>query len=124
MILGSVHVSETAVTTHRDSYLLASISVVSVRRPFFGGAMLIALALTAFILAFADLLYVGEMISFAIFIALILFAGTQIGQLKLLSRDLRGSDLSDAIWGQYSHLNHIRREIVGMRQSLKQGEAA
>lgn len=124
MILGSVHVSEKAVTTHRDSYLLGSISVVSVRRPFFGGAILIAFGLTVFTLAFGDLLYVGEIISFAMAIALIVFAGAQIGQLKLLSRDLRGSDLSDAIWGQCSHLNMIRREIVGMRQSLKKGEAA
>jgi hypothetical protein len=85
---------------------------------------LIALGLAAFTLAFADLLYASEMIGFAIAIALIVIAGAQIGQLKLLSRDLRGSDLSDAVWGQYRHLHAIRREIVGMRQSLTKGEPA
>ena len=40
MIFGSVSLNENAVVTHRDSYLLKSLSVVSVRRVFLAPGIL------------------------------------------------------------------------------------
>ena len=118
MIIGSVNIENGAVVTHRDSYLLKSLSVVSVRRPFLGGAILLGASFGGFSIAFGDLLFPGEIASVLGLSAFAIIAGVQVGQLKLLSRDLRGSELADAIWGQYSSLNHIRTKIV---QSLNDG---
>lgn len=41
MILGSVNITQRAVSTHRDSYLLENLSVVSVHRPFLASAVII-----------------------------------------------------------------------------------
>ena len=35
-----------------------------------------------------------------------------IGQLRLVSRDLRGSPMADAVYGTYPDLNRRRREIA------------
>jgi len=118
MIIGFVKLENGAVVTHRDSYLLKNLSVVSVRRPFLGGAILLGASFGGFSIAFGDLLYPGEIAVILGLSAFALIAGVQVGQLKLLSRDLRGSELADAIWGQYSSLNHIRTKIV---QSLNDG---
>ncbi|MBL4759226.1 MAG: hypothetical protein JKY32_16860 [Rhizobiales bacterium] len=118
MIIGSVNIENGAVVTHRDSYLLKNLSVVSVRRPFLGGAVLLGLSFGGFSIAFGDLLFPGEIAGILGLSAFALIAGVQVGQLKLLSRDLRGSELADAIWGQYSSLNLIRMKIV---QSLNAG---
>ena len=122
MIIGSVTLENGAVVTHRDSYLLKSLSVVSVRRPFFGGAILLGTSFGGFSIAFGDLLFPGEI---AVILGLSTFAfiaGVQVGQLKLLSRDLRGSELADVIWGQYSSLNHIRSKIVHSLDTGAEGE--
>ena len=118
MIIGSVNIENGAVVTHRDSYLLKSLSVVSVRRPFLGGAILLGASFGGFSIAFFDLLFPSEIAGILGLSTFALFAGVQVGQLKLLSRDLRGSELADAIWGQYSSLNNVRTKIV---QSLNDG---
>lgn len=118
MIIGSVDLQNGAVVTHRDSYLLKNLSVVSVRRPFLGGAILLGSAFAGFSLAFFDLLYFNEVATIVGLSTVVLFASMQVGQLKLLSRDLRGSELTGVIWGQYSSLNLIRAQIV---QSLDTG---
>jgi len=118
MIIGFVKLENGAVIPHRDSYLLKNLSVVSVRRPFLGGAILLGVAFGGFSIAFGDLLYPVEIASILGLSTFAIIAGVQVGQLKLLSRDLRGSELADAIWGQYSSLNHIRAKIV---QSLNAG---
>jgi len=112
MILGSLSVNGDAVVTHRDSYLLKSLSVVSVRRVFLAPAILFGAGFTGFGIAFSDLLYQGEITAILVASFVAIIAGTQIGQLKLLSRDLRGSELSGVIWGRYSHLNHARSQII------------
>ncbi|MCF6317109.1 MAG: hypothetical protein L3J30_12690 [Marinosulfonomonas sp.] len=117
MIIGSVEIDTSSVNTHRDSYLLPSISVVSVRRPFLAGAVMCAVGFGGFSFAFGDLLYPGEIKAIIGGIAVALFAGVWLGQLKLLSRDLRNSELSGAIWGSYGHLNRIRREIITAMRS-------
>lgn len=122
MIIGSVTLQNGAVITHRDSYLLKNLSVVSVRRPFLGGAILLGGAFAGFSAAFFDLLYPDEVATIFCLSITALIAGTQIGQLKLLSRDLRGSELSDAIWGQYASLNRIRSQIVQSLDTSIEGD--
>jgi len=112
MIFGSVHVDGKSVSTHRDSYLLSTLSVVSVRRPFLGSAVALGASFMAFGAAFLDLLYTKEIAILCGLSAAAIITGAQIGQLKLLSKDLRGSELSGVIWGQYAALNRIRSQIV------------
>ncbi len=121
MIFGSVSVNENAVVTHRDSYLLKSLSVVSVRRVFLAPGLLFGAGFTGFGIAFSDLLYPSEIITIFSAVIAAIITGAQVGQLKLLSRDLRGSELSGVIWGRYSALNKIRTEII-QKLSSTQGE--
>lgn len=121
MIFGYVRVEGAAVNTHRDSYLLAGLSVVSTRRPFLGAALLLGASFCAYGLAFIDLLYPSEIATiFGVSIAFVLVA-SQVGQLSLLSRDLRGSELSGVIWGHYGALNKVRSDIVQKLDSLPPG---
>lgn len=112
MILGSIEVDDWAVTTHRDSYDVSTITVCSNRRPFFGAAVMFAAGFGGFAYAFADILYEHEFYVAGGAAFASLFLGLQIGQLKLISRDLRGSELSAAVWGHYRSLNRARREIA------------
>ncbi|MCR9089223.1 MAG: hypothetical protein NXH97_21070 [Rhodobacteraceae bacterium] len=112
MTLGSISVTDRAVETHRDSYVLDRITVVSVRRPFFVPGLLFAAGIAGFTIAFVDLLYPGEILGFAGVTLACLIVGRVTGQLQLLSRDLRGSELSMAMLGTYGHLNRIRRQIT------------
>lgn len=114
MILGYVVVDSQRRTldTHRDSYLLDTLTVVSVRRPFLVGGSLFSVGLVAFSAAFCDLLYLHEVAAVVTSATVLAVAGWEVGQLKLLSRDLRGSELSDAIWGRYGRLNSVRRQIT------------
>ena len=121
MILGSINITKRAVSTHRDSYLLENLSVVSVRRPFLPSAAIIGGGLAGFALAFADLLYAHELALLAGLLVTAALLGSQVGQLKLLSRDLRGSELSGAIWGQYARLNQIRMEIIAALSRKEMG---
>lgn len=123
MIFGSVEIDKSSVNTHRDSYLLPNISVVSVRRPFLAGALICAAGFGGFGFSFSDLLYPGEIKAIVGGVVTALFAGVWLGQLKLLSRDLRNSELSGAIWGSYGHLNRLRREITtAMRGTIPGGQ--
>lgn len=112
MILGTVTIDSQMVSTHRSSYLLSSITVVSVRRPFLGGAFLLAGGFGGFALAFADQLHPGAIGALLACCATCVVAGLAIGQLQLLSRDLCGSALADVAWGTYGHLNRMRRAIA------------
>ena len=112
MIFGSVTVNKKSVVTHRDSYLIKNLSVVSVRRPYMAGAMLLGCAFIGFGVAFGDLLYTSEIISITGLSTAAIIAGSQIGQLSLLSRDLKGTELSGAVWGWHSSLQRARSEIV------------
>lgn len=111
MIFGKVSVSGKSVETHRDSYLLSHLTVISVRRPLLPGGVLLAVGGTGFGLAFADLLYPHELAGLAGGILAVVLGGLMLGQIQLLSRDLRGSELSCMIWGTYGHLNRVRRDI-------------
>lgn len=112
MIFGDFHLSNNAIHTHNDSYVLSNITTVSARRPFLGASFMLAALLAFFCLAFLDLFYLSELLVIASIICAVLFSGFTLGQLQLLSRDLKGSELSTAIWGSYQHLNDICREIA------------
>ncbi|MGS4884948.1 hypothetical protein [Roseibium sp. MB-4] len=112
MIIGSVDVIDGAVVTHRDSYLLSHLTTVSVRRPYMASGMLFSCSLTGYGVAFIDLLYWHEVLTLIAISAALVWGGLKIGQLTLLSRDLRGSELASAIWGDHKRLQTIRREIV------------
>lgn len=112
MIFGTVEVTATSVDTHRDSYLLEQLTVVSVRRPAWTAGLLASGSLAAFWIGCFDLLYPGEIAVLGTLSAVALLTGWHLGQLKLLSRDLRGSELSGAIFGQYADLNRLRRKIA------------
>lgn len=121
MIIGSITVDDGSVNTRNKSYLLHDLSVVAVHHPFWGMAVLYGVGLGGFATAFADLLYFSEMATLILAAFLIVMAGWHVGQLKLLSRDLRGSELSDVIWGSYSELNHLRRQIAVAMRAVKSG---
>lgn len=122
MMIGSITVDDGSVSTHRDSYLMGNLSVVAVRRPFFGIAILYGVGLGGFAVAFADLLYVGELATLIFASFLLALVGWHVGQLKLLSKDLRGSELSDVIWGSYNELNLVRRQIANAMCSNTKGD--
>lgn len=121
MIFGRLSVDERAVSTHRDSYLLSELTVVSVRKPFLPPAMLLAGGSIGFAAAFGDLLYVSEIAFFIGGAAGMVLIGAQLAQLSLLSRDLRGSELTSAVWGLRSSLEAKRHEIVGTLRSTNGG---
>ncbi|GJE18418.1 hypothetical protein [Methylobacterium marchantiae] len=114
MILGTLNIDEKqgAVHTHRDSYLIETLSVVSVRRPFLPAGLMFGSGLTGFGLSFGDLLHPHEAIILIAAASASLLAGWQVGHLTLLSRDLRGSELSGAVWGRFACLQIVRTDIV------------
>ncbi len=111
-ILGSVEITNEAIITHRDSYLLQNLTVVSVRRPFLAPALLVGVAFTVFCLGFMDLLYADETIVAISLASASIIAGMRLGRLQLLSRDLKNTELSGAIWGDHNALQKIRIQIV------------
>ena len=111
-IIGFVEITENAVVTHRDSYFFRNLSVVSVRRPFFAPAVLLSGPLALFVIGFGDLLYGREIAAIVIAILLMVLVGAKLGQLQLLSRDLKNTDLSGAVWGEHSTLQVARAEVV------------
>ena len=123
MIIGSLKITSKAVITHRNSYVLEKLSVVSVERPFLAEGFLLAGALGAFGVGFYDLLYPAEKLTLVISIAASLGAALQIGRLSLLSRDLKGSAMSGAIWGQPKDLQQIRQQIADALLAQNLGEA-
>lgn len=122
MIIGHAEVKDGELITHRDSYALSTITAVSVRRPYLAGNALLALGLGGFALQFRDLLYPEELGFLAGFAASLLLIGLLAARLSLLSRDLRGSELSSAVWGAPGDLHRIRREITAAHQVLRAGD--
>lgn len=112
MIIGSYDIRSGLLETHNDSYTLSRGTHVSARRPFLAGGLMMALLLGGFSATFHDLLYVHEWAALAASAVTCLTVGLKVGQLTLVNRELRGSELSTALWGTYGHLNLIRREIA------------
>lgn len=122
MMIGYAKVENGAVVTHRDSFILSNVSVVSVRRPYLAGSLLLSCAALGFGAAFIDLLYDEELVVIAEIALGLLLLGSLTGQLTLLSRDLKGTERSSAIWGTPGSLQKIRTQIVRERQKILAGE--
>jgi len=126
MILGSVYLTETAIVTHRDSFLIAPLSAVSVRRPLLAGGLSLGGGLLGFCVMSIDLLHFSEILFILALSAIFIGFGVKVGQLRLLSRDLRGSELANIIWGDYATLNQIRLKVATRlgEQQAKTGKRA
>lgn len=124
MIFGSLDIDDQAVQTHRDSYLIAGLSVISVRRPFLPVCLVIAAGTGGFGTAYFDLWWPSERFGIAATCAAALLLGWKLGQLQLLSRDLRGSELAGAIYGTYGHLNRLRQQIVAVKRRRAEEKTA
>jgi hypothetical protein len=122
MIIGYINVTDTSLETHNDSYALASISAVSARRPFLSAGVMIGGLSGLFGLAFFDILYTRELIILAAISLLSILGGLLIGRLQLVSRDLRGSPIADAVFGTYKHLNRLRPQILNARDRAREQE--
>lgn len=121
MIFGKLRLGANALHTHNDSYLLQSVSAVSTRRPFLSSAVVVSAFLTLFGVGFADILYGKELLALATFVGVVLTLGLTIGQLRLVSRDLRGSPIADAVFGTYGDLNRLRPQIADAVERAKAG---
>lgn len=117
MNFNTAKIQNKTLVTHRSSYLLSSISAADVQRPILSIALAPAIGSCAFCWAFRDILYPVEIASIASGVIALLVVGTRIGQLKLVSRDLRGSELSGAVWGSTKHLKSIHAEITRVWES-------
>lgn len=117
MIFGKaeIRVTETGsreLETNNDTYALTPNTTFSVLRPFRVSGIGIAVLLSAFGIAFTDLLKPGELWIISGCAALSFVAGNSLAHLVLTNRELRGTDLSTAVWGTYRHLNRVRRQIA------------
>lgn len=119
MLFHPVTIQNGEVETRNDTYLLANLTVVSARRTLLGAGLLTAGALGGFGIAFADILWPGELIGIALVCGLSLYVGFSIGRLRFHSRDLNGSELSGVVWGKYGDLNVKRREIAAAIRTAK-----
>lgn len=113
---------ENTLETARDSYVLSGIQGgLSVRRPFLAAGLFLGAALGAFVLSFRDVLYGNELVALIVFALLAVIAGLNLAQLHIISRDLRGTTMSEAVWGPYAYLNRKRRDIAKAIQSAQAG---
>ena len=117
-MFGHVEIKDGAVQTARTSYKLDQISVVSCIRPFLAQGIMMSVFLTGFGFAFSDILYQSEILTIGILTLAALGIGLSVGQLKLLSHDLRGSELSTAVYGFYHHLKKTRLAIFSEMNEL------
>jgi len=124
MILGKIEITKTTLETHNDSYALASVSAVSARRPYLSAGIMIAGVTSLFGLAFQDILYPVELTCLGTVTLTSLLGGLCLGRLQLVSRDLRGSPIADAVFGTYGHLNRLRPQILQARDRAREKEAS
>lgn len=112
MVFGTIEIGDGVLHTHNDSYALTSNTTFSAPRPFRAAGILTATMISAFGIAFSDLLYTIELFVVGGFAGFCLLVGNSIAHLLIINADLRGSDLSVAAWGTYHHLKRIRRDLA------------
>lgn len=112
MIFDTAKIEGRTLTTHRSRFLLDRITASDVQRPLLSIAIVPSIGAFAFTVGFGDILYAGEIATIlgGTMAWVLLSAG--IGQLKLVSSDLRGSEVFGAVWGSYRHLKSIHRDIT------------
>ena len=119
MIIGKIKLGETSLHTSNDSYVLQSITAVSTRRPFLSSGLMIGGLTGSFAYGFRDILFPGELIALGAVSFLSVFLGIMIGRLLLVSRDLAGSPIAEAVHGTYRHLNRLRPQIADAVEKAK-----
>lgn len=110
MIFGKVDVTDTAINTHRTTYEFGPITSVDVDKPFRAPAYLAAGFLALFGWSFSDLLYPQEILTIASAVTVSLITGWSVARLDILSRDLRGSSKTGAVWGTAGSLQNKRSQ--------------
>lgn len=124
MVFGKLILSETALHTHNDSYILEGIKAIKTSRPFLSSGVMISALAIIFGIGFSDILDVGELAALGAVSCTSLILGFKIGQLRLISRDLAGAKATDAVYGTYERLNHERRKIAAAIEQVKSGGAS
>jgi len=124
MIIGKLEIVGSVLETSNDSYALESISTASTRRPYLASGLLIGSLVAGFALGFWDILCAGERVTALLGSAVAIWLGLNIGRLQLNSRDLRGSELADANFGTYRHLDRERPKILAAAARAKAEDAS
>ena len=124
MVFGKLNLSDTALHTHNDSYILEGIKAIKTSRPFLSSGVMISALAIIFGIGFADILYVVELAALGAVSCTSLILGFKIGQLRLISRDLSGAKATDAVYGTYARLNHERLKIAAAIEQVKSGGAS
>ncbi|MGC3939506.1 hypothetical protein ACOTTU_17010 [Roseobacter sp. EG26] len=119
MTFGKFRITPHAVETPQNSYRIELLSVVSVRRPFLPLGVIALFGGAAFAWRFQDLLYPHELLAMAVVIPLLAMVGVALGHMQFLSRDLRGTPQTGAVWGTAPHLNRLRRQIMRARDEIQ-----
>ncbi|AXX97824.1 hypothetical protein [Profundibacter amoris] len=117
MNFNTAKIKNNTLVTHRSSYLLDSITAADVQRPLLSISLVPVIGSCAFCFAFRGILFPDEIAIIIGSATALLIGAARIGQLKLVSRDLRGSELSGAVWGSTKHLKSIHAEITRVWES-------
>ena len=112
MIFGKADIIDGVLDATNDSYPLTPNSTFSASRPFRAAGILTAVMISAFGIAFSDLLYTAELWAVGGIATVCFLLGNSIAHLLVTNADLRGSDRSVATWGTYPHLSRKRRELA------------
>ena len=112
MFFDTARIKGNTLLTHRSSFLLERITAADIQRPLLSISIIPAMGGCTFCLAFMDILYAGEIVTIIGGIVATLICTASVGQLKLVSGDLRGSEVSGAVWGRYRHLKSIHQDIT------------
>lgn len=106
-----LRVTETFISTTRQTLLLRDIDHVECRRPLMLTTVPVATGLGLIGLRFIDLLTAGELALLTVVPAVLAIAASQVGVLRLHSLSIR----NEMIWGPYRTLSKARQAIeVGM----------
>lgn len=124
MIFGKLELHDTTLETKNDDYVLASITAVSTRRPFLSAGLLIGALTGTFTGAFFDILHIEEIAALCAVTTMSLTGGWSIGKLQLVSRDLRGTPIADAVYGTYRDLSRWRPKITAAIARANSGGAS
>lgn len=119
MILGKLILNATTLETTNDTYVLESVSTISTRRPFLASGILICSLAGSLACSFQDILTLAELSGLLSVAGVSLGVGLTLGRLQLVSRDLKGLPLADAVYGTHRDLNQRRPSILAAIERAK-----
>lgn len=114
MIIGTVEIDTQNNLLHArySTYRLDVLKMASAPRSYLSTAIFVSGALFLFLVAFHDILWLGEITALVIVCAASLIVGWNFTCLTFHSRDLTGAAVSGALYGSHRQLNCLRREIM------------